>query len=251
MDGRMPSIAHSVQGPLGLITLRNQPKRNALTAAMWHGIPAAMQALCADSRVLAIVVRGEGADFGSGADLTEIVEATESLEKATAYCRMVAGTLLAVARCPVPTWALMHGNVIGGAAEVALACDARVATPSARFLLPFARLGVVPDLFTVRRLANVLGHGRARRLLMEPTTLDAATCLDMGLVDTVIEEEQALENLAARATRMGSLAKAAVSQIKTQMLEVSQAEIEPAIADMVASLTQGEVRTRAQAALAR
>ena len=247
----MPSVTHTALGPLGLITLCNPTKRNALTAAMWHGISSALQTLCATPNVQAIVLRGEGPDFGAGADLSEVLAATENLPAARAYCHMVAGTLLNLARCPLPTWALLHGHTIGGAAEVALACDARVATPSTRFLLPFARLGIVPDLFTLRRLGHVVGHARARHMLMDPAVLPADHCMRIGLVDAVLEEAAAVDHFRSRAAARSPLAPGFVSQIKALMLEVGAAEIEAAIADMVASLTGGEVQARARAALSR
>jgi enoyl-CoA hydratase/carnithine racemase len=180
-------VRTEVRDGVGWITLSRPEKRNALTVAMWRALPKAVRALADRQDLVALVLQGAEGTFGAGADLTDIVAATESRATATEYCLDVVTALHAVATAPLPTVAVISGVAAGGGAELALACDLRIADPGAKITFPFARMGVVPDQLTLQRLAATVGPSRARRLVLTGETVDAAQALAIGLVDLVSE----------------------------------------------------------------
>lgn len=204
----MPALTGEVQahveGAVATLTLSRPGKHNSLTRHMWRQLADHVGALEADSQVRVIVLRGEGSVFSSGADLPEVIEAASSREAAQAFCDEVAGALRALATSRALTVALLSHHVSGGGAEIALACDLRLAQDDVLFSVPVARMGIVPDRLTVRRLLSLGGPGTARAVLLLARTLDAGHCLRVGLVDELVAVgglDDALDTLLADLTR--------------------------------------------------
>lgn len=239
-------VRTEVRDGVGWITLSRPEKRNALTVAMWRALPKAVRALADRQDLVALVLQGAEGTFGAGADLTDIVAATESRATATEYCLDVVTALHAVATAPLPTVAVISGVAAGGGAELALACDLRIADPGAKITFPFARMGVVPDQLTLQRLAATVGPSRARRLVLTGETVDAAQALAIGLVD-LVSEAGALEpttrtfldslRLGSRSARTGM--KRALAGAETTY------DLAALIGPMVDSMVGGEVRAGA------
>jgi len=161
-------------GAVSVLTLRRPERRNALDLTLCRAITAAAAAeVDAGARVL--VVTGRGSSFCAGADL-DGVYGEEFLE---ALYEMLHG----LTRLPVPVVAAVDGPAIGAGTQLALACDLRVAAPTARFAVPTARNGMAVDAWTIRTLAAHVGHGVAGRMMLAAETLDHATARAAGLVD--------------------------------------------------------------------
>jgi len=168
---------------VALLRIDRHSQRNALnpehTAALLAGLETAVEA---GSRC--IVITGNGSSFCSGADL-EVVRDEGFLD--SLY------TLLhRLAELPVPVIAAVNGPAIGGGTQLALACDLRVAAPTARFAIPTAQLGLSVDAWTVRRLASLAGGGAARAMLIGVETLDVDRAHALGLVDRLGDLDDAL-----------------------------------------------------------
>ena len=95
------------------------------------------------------------------------------------------GAIAAVRECPAPVIARVNGYCIGGALELAAACDLRIAVDHARFGMPEVRLGI-PSVIEAALLARLMGAGRARWLLLTGELIDAAEALRWGLVERVV-----------------------------------------------------------------
>ena len=93
---------------------------------------------------------------------------------------------------PVPLIAAVNGPAIGAGTQLALACDLRVADVSAKFAVPTAKNGMAVDAWTIRTLAEVAGHGSARRLMLAAETFDRDQALAVGLADRAGSLEDAL-----------------------------------------------------------
>jgi enoyl-CoA hydratase len=167
-------IATSHDGPVAVIELQRDERRNALNLELCHAIRAAADAAVeAGARV--IVVTGRGTSFCAGADLGGVY-GPEFLEA-------LYGMLHHLTKLPVPLVAAVNGPAIGGGTQLAMACDLRVADDAATFAVPTARNGLAVDAWTIRTLAQLAGTGPARRLMLAAESLDRDAALACGLVD--------------------------------------------------------------------
>jgi enoyl-CoA hydratase/carnithine racemase len=249
MEGEVRS---EIEGKAGVVTLSRRGKHNAMTASMWRQIPPKLDELVASAGVHAVVIKGAHGAFSAGADLTEVLAATADEGAARDFCGSVVAALEAIAACPVPTLAAMAGVAAGGGVEVALAADLRVAEPVVTMELPLARLGVVPDDFTLRRLHALGGGSTARRMLLAGRTLDSEECLRAGLIDELVEPgglDEAVDRLIVGFTRSSPFA---LRRMKKLLGEYErQASSTDPIANMADSFVHGDVATSARSFLGR
>lgn len=168
------------------ITLARPQKANALTEEMLEAL--ALAATEAASSAKALILTGEGKAFSAGADLDGMkagLGMSPAWEDASA----------AIAAFPGISIAALNGTLAGGAMGVALACDLRIAVPSATFFYPVMRLGYRPQPSDPGRLAALVGPSRAKMILLAGQRIDAETALSWGLIDR-IAEAQALTDTA-------------------------------------------------------
>jgi enoyl-CoA hydratase/carnithine racemase len=166
------------------VTLSNPAKLNALDAAAMLELTAAMRGLAGDAKLRAVVLTGAGDKaFSGGVDVTELGATTPAT--ARAGITRLHHCITAVRECPVPVIARVNGYCIGGALELAAACDLRVAADHARFGMPEVRLGI-PSVIEAALLPRLMGAGRTRWLLLTGELIDAAEALRWGLVERVV-----------------------------------------------------------------
>lgn len=186
----------------GVLTLRmNRPEqRNALTGDMATGIAHELEQAAADDAVRVVVISGAGQAFSSGADLTELVGDVDFEEVMVRASRM----LRAIPTLAKPVLAAVHGPAAGVSAGMALACDLVVAAESASFLLPFTRIGLMPDGGTTTTVAASIGRARAMRmgLLAEPLT--GREAYDAGLISHLVSDAELETTVAELATRLAA-----------------------------------------------
>lgn len=188
-------ITVSVTDEVGLIELDRQERRNALDVEHCEGLAAAVPELVGGG-ARAIVVTGAGSSFCSGADFGEVY--TDGFRDA------LYRALHAVADAPVPVVAAVNGPAIGAGTQLAIACDLRVAAPTAVFGVPTARIGLAVDPWTIRRLDQLAGGGTARTLLLACDQVPAEMAHARGLVDRLGDRGVAL-SMAADMTTMAPL----------------------------------------------
>src|SRR5665213_4344989 len=180
-------------GDVGVITL-NSPPVNALSAAVRDGLAGGMAAAAADDAVKAVVIICEGRTFIAGADITEFGGAQKG---ASLY-----DVQAAIENSPKPVVAAIHGTALGGGLEVALTCHYRVAVPSARCGLPEVNLGLLPGAGGTQRLPRIVGAQKALEMMTSGQHVPAKQCLDMGLVDELVEEGKLREGALAFARKI-------------------------------------------------
>jgi enoyl-CoA hydratase/carnithine racemase len=174
------------RGAIGVLTVSQADKLNALTLAMWNELPGAITELAGDPEVRAILVRGEGTEaFSAGADITEFPEQRSTAELADRYSKAVSAGLTALAGTRKPTIAMLHGVCVGGGGGIAVSCALRFADDRLRFSIPAARLGVVYEVEAISRLVQLVGPSYAFDILISGRTLDAEEALRIGLVNRV------------------------------------------------------------------
>lgn len=170
-------------GRAALITIDRHAKRNALDTALCEQLRTAVTAAAADgARVL--VITGQGTAFCAGADLRGVY--------GDEFRTALYGMLHAITDLPVPVIAAVNGPAIGAGTQLAIACDLRVAAPSAVFAVPTARNGLAVDPWTIRRLALLAGDGAARAMLLGCQQIDAHMAHARGLADRLGDLPDAL-----------------------------------------------------------
>jgi enoyl-CoA hydratase len=171
-------IAVSRDGGLLVVTLNRPDKANALTKGMLGDLLAAVAGPVPE----ALILTGVGRVFSAGADLEEMA-AGLGLDP---LWEQVSG---AIASLPCLTIAALNGTLAGGAMGMALACDIRLAVPSAKFFYPVMRLGYLPQPSDPARLAALVGPARAKMILMGGAKIEAEEALSWGLIERIVEPE--------------------------------------------------------------
>ena len=189
-------------GRVALVMIANPAKLNALSAGAMRELTATMLGLAGDAQLRAVVITGAGDKAFSGGVNVEDLGATTPATAREGITRLH-GCISAVRECPVPVLARVNGYCIGGALELAAACDLRIAADHARFGMPEVRLGI-PSVIEAALLARLMGAGRARWLLLTGELIDAAEALRWGFVERVVdaagldaEVDQALDAILA------------------------------------------------------
>jgi enoyl-CoA hydratase len=192
-------------GRLARLTIDNASKLNSLNRALMAEIVEAADGLAADPQLRLVVLTGAGERaFVGGADIGEI--AALNRESAREFITLVHRCCDAFRRLPVPVIARIDGYALGAGLELACACDLRVASGRALFGMPEVRIGI-PSVVEAALLPKLIGHGRARRLLLTGETIGAAEALSWGLVDVAAPPEaldEAVEDLAGPILAAGS-----------------------------------------------
>ncbi len=172
------------------VVLNRPEKRNAMSQALLLELGDALRDAADDSSVHCVVLRGEGSVFSAGVDLGELA----SFAGDPAVLRPFRNVFLACANlCEAmvkPVICQIQGACFGGALEVALGCDLRVAASGAQLGLPEVKFGIIPDVGGSSRLPAVVGLGRAKELIMTAKTIDATEGERIGLVNRVVPAEE-------------------------------------------------------------
>jgi enoyl-CoA hydratase len=161
--------------------------KNALDSATFAALEGAIATATADRSLRAVVLTGEGGAFASGGDLRELRTAT-TREDAGRLADVGRSVCEGIARLDVPVIAALPGLAIGGGAELAMACDLRVAEARATLCFKHARMAVTTAWGILPKLVGIVGHATASRLLLTAQSIDAREALRLGLVDTVCED---------------------------------------------------------------
>ena len=182
------------RGAVGWIVFNQPAKRNAISGAMWRGIPPAMRRFDADPEVRCVAFRGAGTEaFAAGADISEFEKNRAERATVAKYDGLLDEVLHSIQDSRKPSLAMIHGFCMGGGVEVALACDLRYCGESAQFGIPAAKLGLAYNVEGHKRLIETVGHARAREIMLLGRRYSAGEALDMGLVHRVFRDE-ALED---------------------------------------------------------
>ncbi len=187
------SLLTEVRGAILRLTINRAEKRNALSLATLDEIGGALAEHGDDAAVRCAVITGAGDKcFAAGGDLQEL-DRIRSEADTRAMSRRGRAALDRVRAFPVPVIAALNGHAFGGGAELALACDLRVAAPHAEIGFLQAQLNVTTAWGGGIDLALTVGDRRALRILSTAARLEAARALDLGLVDWVCAPGQPLD----------------------------------------------------------
>ncbi|HEX8651837.1 MAG TPA: enoyl-CoA hydratase-related protein [Pyrinomonadaceae bacterium] len=189
MEEENKPILFAVEGTVARITLNRPEKRNALNDELIGGLKQALREIDDNETVCVAVIKGAGADFCSGADLSALQKisessVTENLEDAASLMELF--TLIRRVRLPVV--AAVHGRALAGGCGLATACDLVLASASARFGYPEVKIGFVPAMVMAILRRNV-SEKRAFELITRGAEVSAAEAETFGLVNHVFDDD--------------------------------------------------------------
>jgi enoyl-CoA hydratase/carnithine racemase len=180
-------------GPVRHVVMNRPEKRNAMNDEIVRGLHDALSAAAADPDVRVVVVRGAGPMFSAGMDHGSLGALASAPERLREVRREILDAWNLCEEMTKPTIAQIHGGCLGGAMELALACDLRVMARDAVIGLVETRVGLVPDVGGSSRLPAVVGLGRAKEMIMASKVIDGVEAERIGLVNRLADDADALD----------------------------------------------------------
>lgn len=186
----METLKYAEEGPVAVVSIHRPEAMNAITEEMLGELREVCAEVAVREDLRAMVLAGSDEIFCAGADLKDQAPRLADLAPSQLWRRVRATmeTFNAVAQLPQPTVAAVSGYALGGGLEIALACDLRVASPTAQFGLPEARVGMMPAAGGTQRLPRLIGASRALELMLTGARIDAQRAYEIGLVNVVAED---------------------------------------------------------------
>ncbi|SNT40588.1 Enoyl-CoA hydratase/carnithine racemase [Bacillus sp. OK838] len=210
-------ISHDAKG-IAIVTLNRPDAANALSTELLHCLFEGLDELKRESNLRTVILTGAGEKaFCAGADLKERAGMNDDKVKETV--KLIGDTITAVENLPVPVIAAINGPAFGGGLELALACDIRIASETAKMGLTETALGIIPGAGGTQRLPRIVGMSTAKELIYTAKRLDAKAALAMKIISHVYPPQQLLEEakklageIAVNAPLALRAAKAAINQ---------------------------------------
>ncbi len=231
-----PTIRIEREGPLGVVIIDHEARRNAMTREMWSALPIAFSELAKDESVRAILLRGAGkVAFVAGADISEFSE-KRTPATAKAYEEINQAGYNAIAECPKPVIAMIHGFCMGGGVGIAIAADLRIASDDAVFAVPAARLGLGYPPRGLATLLSLIGPARAKELFFTARRFSAQEALAMGLVNEVVAKTELEDRAFALAEGIAQNAPLTLRAVKLTLAAQMRTQLsDPAVESAVQS----------------
>ena len=186
----MSIVVTEDRGAVRHIVLNRPEKRNAMNQELLLALGAALREAAAAPDVHCVVLRGEGPVFSAGVDLNELMSSNGRPGVLRPFREVFLDCANLCEEMTKPVVCQIHRTCVGGALEVALGCDLRVASSDAQLGLPEVKFGIIPDVGGSTRLPAVVGLGRAKELIMTARTIGAEEAHRIGLVNRVVEPEE-------------------------------------------------------------
>jgi enoyl-CoA hydratase/carnithine racemase len=186
----MSLIVTEDRGPVRHVVLNRPEKRNAMSQELLSELGRALRAAADDAAVHCVLLRGEGPVFSAGVDLAELASFGAQPSDLRRFRNVFLDCANLCEQMPKPVVCRIHRTCVGGALEVALGCDIRIASSDSQLGLPEVRFGIIPDVGGSSRLPAVVGLGRAKELIMTARLIDAAEAERIGLVNRVAAPEE-------------------------------------------------------------
>lgn len=206
----MGRIDLSVDAHVASVTLAHAGKFNAMSRSMWHQLRSAFEAVQQNAAIRCVLISGEGRHFCAGGDISEYAgfRFEEALLRGF-HEGDVWGGLQAMLDCDVPIVAQIEGNCMGAGLEIASCCDLRLASTSARFGAPIAKLGFPMAPREAALVMGAVGELTAREMLLAASVLDAQEMKQRGFLNNVVLDadiDQVVQNSVARICKLAPAA---------------------------------------------
>lgn len=194
------------------ITMNRADKKNALTGAMYEGMIAAIDAAEADSKIGALLLRGEGGLFTSGNDIADFLSASGGIEEFPAL-----RFIRRFAICDKPIVAAVEGAAIGVGTTILFHCDLIYAAPDAGFRMPFVDLGLVPEAAASLLVPERVGIAKASEWLLLGDGFDVHEAFRLGLVNAIVDKDKLHAHALEKAKALAAKPRNAVATTRRLM----------------------------------
>jgi enoyl-CoA hydratase/carnithine racemase len=205
----MSEVIVTQAGPVLEVLFNRPEKKNALTASMYAAVTDAFHRADEDPAIRVVLLSGAGDTFTSGNDITDFRAraATDEASHASPF-------LEALSSLATPLVAAVNGAAIGVGTTMLAHADIVIAARSARFVMPFTSLGLVPEAASSLLFPRLVGHQRASALLLLGQPMDADTAREWGFVNQVVADDVLMATARDIAARLAALPPAAVRLTK-------------------------------------
>lgn len=212
------------RGAVAVLAINRPDKLNALNKQVHSDGVAALDELRQDASIRVLIITGTGQkSFIAGADISEFQDQTPVTQRATFREKTLFNS---IDNIPKPVIAMVNGFCLGGGNELALACDLRVCSETARFSQPEINLGIMPGGGGTQRLSRLVGEGRAMEIMMMGDMIDAQTAYNFGLVNHVYPAAELEEKTMELANKIAEKAPIAVQLVKEAVKFASRSNLD-------------------------
>jgi len=239
-----------VHSNVASLTLDRPDVHNAFNDDLVKMITSAFVELGQRDDVRIIVLRANGKSFCAGADLNWMKRMVQySYEENLADARALGGMFMAIAKCPKPVIARVHGAALGGGAGLVAACDIGIAIESVQFGFTEVKLGIIPAIISPFVLAKV-GAGRAREFFITGERFLAPVAMGIGLIQHVASHEAALDALVeSKISQILTSAPGAVAAAKELVLGVVARTLESSLEYAADAIARSRAGSEGQAGM--
>jgi enoyl-CoA hydratase/carnithine racemase len=176
----MSEILSRQEGNILVLSFNRPEKMNALTRSMYAGLAKGLNEAAGDFGIRAVIITSESQHFTAGNDISDFMD-----NPPTSDSSEVSQFLESLLNFPKPLIAAVKGNAVGVGTTMLLHCDVVVASPAAKFSMPFASLGLVPEAGSSFLFPQLVGYQRAARVFMTGESFDAPMAVEMGLATSI------------------------------------------------------------------
>jgi enoyl-CoA hydratase len=218
------TISLEKRGAVAIVTINRPDKLNALNSKVHEEGVAVLDQLKTDDTVRVVVLTGVGEKaFIAGADISEFADKTPVAQRNLFHERSLFNS---VDTFPKPVIAMINGFCLGGGNELALACDIRIGSETARFSQPEINLGIMCGGGGTQRLTRLIGEGRAMEMCLSGEMIDAATAHRFGLLNHVFPAGQLADETLKFADKIAEKAPIALQLTKEAVKFASRSNLD-------------------------
>ena len=208
------AVTYQRDGHVGIVTLNRPDNRNSMTADLLEAFTAALGAARAERDLRALIVTGTGSCFSAGADFkAEVQRGAAELTPAERSYAMYE-PFLGLLDVEVPVVAALNGHAVGGGFGLALLCDLRIASASAKLGANFCRLGLAPGMGISLALPRLVGHERAAEMLYTGRLVTGDEAARLGLVSAAVDAAEVMPRALELARAIAASAPLAIRHTK-------------------------------------
>lgn len=218
----------TMEGPIAILQIHRPQKKNSLDVELRREMETALRDIGRDASRKAVIITGGEEIFCAGADINEI-KASTSAEDSFHHAREFQLLFDQVEGLPQPVVAAVSGYALGGGCELALACDFRIASESAKFGLPEIKIGAFPAGGGTQRLPRLIGASKAKEMIFLGEPISAEQALSSGLVMKVVPKEKLLQEAKAFAAKLAAQPRLALQVAKMLINRGPEMDLTPAL----------------------
>lgn len=230
-----PLLIERLDEHIALWTLNRPEQRNPISSDdMVAGLEGAVAQVCDDTSIRAVILTGAGTAFSSGGNVKDMRDKKGMFggtpgQLRQAYRQGIQRITRAIYRCEVPIVAAVNGPAIGAGCDLALMCDLRIASRTARFAESFVKVGLIPGDGGAWLLPRIVGNARAAEMMLTGDAISADTALEWGLVSSVHESDDLLAAAQLLADRITANPPQVVRMTKQLLREAQHQTLDAAL----------------------